>query len=159
MLNHEHIYLEQIVPDHVPPYEALHTHFYTQETDGETSGYAPLSDKISNSIVYLSSHDGMGQISISLTVPSIYLAPSLLEPEDNLSTFDILGDDSLFQEVFIAPPKKPSTCVAPFRFPDVDSSFGLPHKVEAPLISLCCTSSACLGGDRRLWNDSWLKGP
>ena len=104
---HGHIYLVRVVPDHIHPYEAPHAHFYTQVADGETSGYAPLSDKVSNDIVYLTSYNGMGQVFPQLTVPSIHLALNFPEPEDNHFAFDTPGDDTLFQEAFIAPPKKP----------------------------------------------------
>ena len=105
--NHEHIYLGRVVPGHVHPYEALHTHFHTQVADGEAPGYTPLSDKVSNDIMYLTSYDGMGQGFTLLTVSSIHLAPNFPEPEDNHFTFDIPGDDTSPQDAFIAPPKKP----------------------------------------------------
>ena len=104
--NHVHIYLGHVIPNHVHPYEASHAHFYTQVADGKASGYAPLSDKVSNDIVYLSSYDGVGQVFTPLTVPSIHLTLHFPEPGDNHFTFGAAGDDTLYQEAFIAPPKK-----------------------------------------------------
>jgi hypothetical protein len=105
--DHAHIYLGRVVPDHVHPYEAPHTHRPTQETDGGTSSHAPLSDKAPNDTIYLTSYNGMGQVFPQLTVPSIYLAPNFLFPKDHRLSFATPGDDSPFQETFIAPPKKP----------------------------------------------------
>ena len=105
--DHAHIYLGRVVPDHVHPYEAPHTHRPTQEADGGTSSHAPLSDKAPNDTMYLTSYNGMGQVFPQLTVPSIHLALNFPEPEDNHFAFDIPEDDTLFQEAFITPPEKP----------------------------------------------------
>ena len=93
MLDHGHIYLEQIIPDHAPPDEALPTRLYTQKADNETFGIAPLSNKIFNDTVNLFSHDGTWKIFPSPTISSIYMAPNFPEPENKHSAFDILGDD------------------------------------------------------------------
>ena len=105
--DHGHIYLKRVIPDHVHLYEALHTHFYTQVADSGTSGHAPSSDKFPNDIMYLSSYDGVGQVSTQTTAPSMHSTPNFPNLEDNHFTFDIPGDDILFQEAFIAPPKRP----------------------------------------------------
>ncbi len=103
----EHIYLGRVIPDHVHPYEMLHTYFHTQVADGEASGYAPLSNKVSNDTVYLTSYDGMGQVFTQLTVPSIHLALNSPDLEGDSFAFGTPEDDTLPQDAFIVPPKKP----------------------------------------------------
>ena len=105
--DHAHIYLGQFAPDHIHPFQAPHTHFYTPEANDGTSASALSSDETPSDIVYLASYDGMGQVFTQLTVPSIHLALNFPAPEDHYFAFDAAGDDSFYQNAFIAPPEKP----------------------------------------------------
>ena len=105
--NHTHIYLGRVIPDHVHPYEVLHTHFHTQVADGDTSDYASLSDKIPNDIVYLASHNEVGEVFTQLPVPSIHLVLNVPDLEGDSFAFATTENNTLPQDAFIAPLKKP----------------------------------------------------
>jgi hypothetical protein len=84
-----------------------HAHFYWDEA-GSTGpqdlfkgGYDP------DGIVFLTSHDGLGQGLDQLTVSSIHLSLNFPSPDDTGPIFGIAADGTKLQEAYLALPKKP----------------------------------------------------
>ena len=105
--NHTHIYLALPDAHHSHPYERPHPHSYDpgEHCDIES----PLGGPGTNGIVYLASHDGTGQETAKSFGPATRLALMFPYLGDN-SFFSKPGQvTGIFQEAFVAPPKKPPT--------------------------------------------------
>lgn len=105
--NHVHLYLGQVVPQHVHSYEIPHTHPRLPEADNARSQEAPESAPAPDSIVCLTNNDGMTQSGVQFTVPCSHLSRGFPNPEDSSLTFGIPATDAILQDAYLPLPKKP----------------------------------------------------
>ena len=103
--NHTHIYLADPDARHPHPYESPHSHSYGPGENGHME--PPLSEPGTNGIVYLASYQAMEQETATPFGPDTKLALMFPHLGDN-SFFSNPGQVAgIFQEEFVAPPKKP----------------------------------------------------
>ena len=105
--DHRHIYLEDVVSDHIHPYEVPHTNFHIQGYGRGTSTEASSSVHNPAQALFLTSYSGMNQVITQLITPLGHLVLNYSGKEDHRLAFNISEDNTFFQSAFVAPPKKP----------------------------------------------------
>jgi hypothetical protein len=100
---HQHIYLGPAIPEHDHLYRQHHQHL----PDGHEHGAVPSQGVPSGGIIYLTSSDGLAQISVTVLAPA--MTPAMEFPgagDSPLNPAAAEGHRAL-QEAAIAVPKKP----------------------------------------------------
>lgn len=105
--NHVHLYLRQVVPQHVHSYEIHHTHPRLPEADNARSQGSPESNPAPDGILCLTNNDGMTRGIVQLTVPFQHLSIGFPNPEDSSLTFGIPTAGAILQDAYLPLPKKP----------------------------------------------------
>lgn len=105
--DHQHLYLGRSVPGHAHPYTLPHTHAHLNEAGSAESPDLPKTGHDPDGIVFLTSHDGVGQGFDQLAVPSIRLSLDFPSPDNTRPPLGTTADDKILQDAYIALPKKP----------------------------------------------------
>ena len=105
--DHRHIYIGDVVSDHIHPYEVPHTSFHIQGSGRGTSTEAWSSVHNLDQALFLTSYTGMNQVITQLIAPLGHLLLNYSSKEDYRLAFNTFEDSTFFQSAFNAPPKKP----------------------------------------------------
>jgi hypothetical protein len=105
--NHEHIYLGEVVPDHVHSFQVRHTHDHAPATLEADSGEYSTADGGAEGIVYLTTEDGIGPSPGSVAIPSLLEEVFYPDPDDQDSPSGIIHGEGIPAGASIPPPDKP----------------------------------------------------
>ena len=105
--DHVHIYLGPAAPDHAHPYEVSHVHSHVHDASDVATGSSPSGHPAPGDIVFLTSHDAVGQDFAPVTAPVIQGAAVFPDLGDGGSVFSLAHSNAVPPEAFVPPPKKP----------------------------------------------------
>jgi hypothetical protein len=104
---HVHIYFGTARPEHTHPSQVPHTHSHTRQMANLALADSAQGRSVPDGIVYVTRHFGVSLGIAALTISVVHAALVFPAPHDNRVSFHLHEDDSLYQDAFIALPRKP----------------------------------------------------